>query len=77
MIETFVRQRFVEPEQWSKGARISRQGTNPGEKGRYLDRICDIVGRMIEKSVAPQEWIGEADCPGRQSAPRQSRTSYR
>ena len=61
MIETFVRQRFVEPEQWfEKVPGYLRQGTNPGEKGRYLDRICDIVGRMMMKrSVTPQEWIDE------------------
>lgn len=47
MIETFVRQRFVEPEQWfEKVPGYLRQGTNPGEKGRYLDRICDIVSRL-------------------------------
>ena len=47
MIETFVRQRFVEPDQWfEKVPGYLRQGTNPIEKTRYLDRICDIVGRL-------------------------------
>jgi very-short-patch-repair endonuclease len=49
MIETFVRQRFVEPDEWfEKVPGYLRQGTNPGEKGRYLDRICDIVSRLKE-----------------------------
>jgi very-short-patch-repair endonuclease len=47
MIETFVRQRFVEPDEWfDKVPGYLRQGTNPIEKTRYLDRICDIVGRL-------------------------------
>ena len=47
MIETFVRQRFVEPDEWfEKVPGYLRQGTNPIEKTRYLDRICDIVGRL-------------------------------
>jgi very-short-patch-repair endonuclease len=47
MIETFVRQRFVEPDDWfDKVPGYLRQGTNPVEKTRYLDRICDIVGKM-------------------------------
>jgi hypothetical protein len=47
MIETFVRQRFVEPDDWfEKVPGYLRQGTNPIEKTRYLDRICDIVGKL-------------------------------
>jgi very-short-patch-repair endonuclease len=47
MIETFVRQRFVELDEWfEKVPGYLRQGTNPIEKTRYLDRICDIVGRL-------------------------------
>jgi hypothetical protein len=47
MIETFVRQRFVEPDEWfEKVPGYLRQGTNPIEKTRYLDQICDIVGRL-------------------------------
>ncbi len=49
MIETFVRQRFVDPDEWfDKVPGYFRQGTNPVEKSRYLDRICDIVGRLKE-----------------------------
>ncbi len=47
MIETFVRQKFCDPDEWfEKVPGYLRQGTNPVEKGRYLDRICDIVGRL-------------------------------
>ena len=47
MIETFVRQRFVEPDDWfDKVPGYLRQGTNPIEKTRYIDRICDIVARL-------------------------------
>src|ERR1700686_110417 len=49
MIETFVRQRFVEPDDWfEKVPGYLRQGTNPVEKTRYLDRICDIVGKISD-----------------------------
>jgi very-short-patch-repair endonuclease len=47
MVETFVRQRFVEPDEWfEKVPGYLRQGTNPIEKTRYLDQICEIVGRL-------------------------------
>jgi very-short-patch-repair endonuclease len=47
MIETFVRQKFCDPDEWfEKVPGYLRQGTNPVEKGRYLDRICEIVGRL-------------------------------
>jgi hypothetical protein len=49
MIETFVRQKFVEPDDWfEKVPGYLRQGTNPIEKTRYLDRICDIVGKLSD-----------------------------
>lgn len=49
MIETFVRQRFVEPDDWfDKVPGYLRQGTNPIEKTRYIDRICDIVARLTD-----------------------------
>jgi very-short-patch-repair endonuclease len=48
MIETFVRQRFTDPDEWfDKVPGYLRQGTNPAEKGR-LERVCDIVGRLID-----------------------------
>ena len=47
MIETFVRQKFCDPDEWfEKVPGYLRQGTNPAEKGRYLDRICEIVSRL-------------------------------
>ena len=49
MIETFVRQRFAEPDEWfEKVPGYLRQGTNPVEKNRYLERICEIVSRLDE-----------------------------
>ncbi len=47
MIETFVKQHIDDPDQWS--VRIPmylRQGTNPVEKKRYLERVCDVIGRL-------------------------------
>ena len=58
MIETFVRQRFVEPDEWfDKVPGYLRQGTNPIEKTRYLDRICDIVCRLndVDRVTSPAE----------------------
>jgi very-short-patch-repair endonuclease len=50
MIETFVRQMFVEPDDWfDKVPGYLRQGTNPIEKTRYIDRICDIVARLNDR----------------------------
>ena len=41
MIETFVRQKFCDPDEWfEKVPGHLRQGTNPVEKGRYLDRFA-------------------------------------
>jgi REase_MTES_1575/Protein of unknown function (DUF3320) len=56
MVETFVRQRLVEPDDWfDKVPGYLRQGTNPIEKARYLDRICDIVGKLNDReSVTPR-----------------------
>jgi hypothetical protein len=49
MIETFVRQRFTDPAEWfDKVPGYLRQGTNPVEKGRYLERVCDTVGRLTD-----------------------------
>ena len=52
MIETFVRQRFTDPDEWfEKVPGYLRQGTNPAEKGRYLDRICEMVGRLDHRAA--------------------------
>jgi very-short-patch-repair endonuclease len=53
MIETFVRQRFTDPDKWfEKVPGYLRQGTNPVEKGRYLDRVCDVVSRLNDGFVS-------------------------
>jgi very-short-patch-repair endonuclease len=49
MIETFVRQRITDPDEWfEKVPGYLRQGTNPIEKSRYLGQICEIVSRFSE-----------------------------
>jgi Protein of unknown function (DUF3320) len=64
MIETFVRQRFTDPGQWfDKVPGYLRQGTNPAEKGRYLDRICDIVAQLIDRIASGEP--GEGASPNR------------
>jgi len=53
MIETLVAQRVVEPNDWfRKVPQFQRAGTNPAEKTRYLERICELVGRMDERRMA-------------------------
>jgi hypothetical protein len=47
MIETFIRQRLAEADDWfDRVPGYLRQGTSPAEKRRYLDRICMIVSRI-------------------------------
>ena len=47
MVETFVSQNVFDPDDWfRKVPTYLRQGTSPIEKNRYLDRICEIVGRI-------------------------------
>lgn len=47
LIETFVAQRLAEPDDWfRKVPQYQRSGTNPVEKARYLERICDLVARL-------------------------------
>ena len=47
MIETFVSQHFTDPDQWfTKVPAFLRQATNPTEKNKYLERICEIVSRI-------------------------------
>ena len=49
MIETFVRQRVVDPEEWhSRVPQYLRIGTNAAEKNRFLDEICEIINRIRE-----------------------------
>jgi len=47
MIETFVSKHFADPDEWfTKVPIFLRQGTNPIEKNKYLERICEIVSRI-------------------------------
>jgi hypothetical protein len=47
MIETFVSKRVADPDQWFLHVpQYLRQNTNKIEKDRFLDRICEIVGRI-------------------------------
>ena len=47
MIETFVQQRIVDPSEWySRIPQYLRARTNPVEKTRYLDSICEMVDRI-------------------------------
>ena len=65
MIETFVRQRFTDPGQWfDKVPGYLRQGTNPAEKGRYLDRVCDIIAQLNDGIAS--------DGPGKIAAPKRT-----
>jgi very-short-patch-repair endonuclease len=48
MVETFVSQNIDDPEHWFlKVPMYLRQGTNPIEKNRYIERICDIIARIV------------------------------
>ena len=50
MIETFVTQRITEPGQWyDKIPQYLRTGTNPVEKMRFLESICEIIERVRNK----------------------------
>src|SRR6202043_3788154 len=47
MIETFIAQHVADPDEWfTKVPTYLRQGTSPIEKNTYLNRICEIVGRI-------------------------------
>ena len=49
MIETFVQQRVVDPDEWhSRIPQYLRIGTNAAEKNRFLDEICEIIERIQE-----------------------------
>lgn len=50
MIETFVQQRVVDPEEWhSRIPQYMRIGTNAAEKNRFLPEICEIVERIRQQ----------------------------
>ena len=47
MIETFVSQHFTDPDEWfTRVPAFLRQGSNPIEKNKYLEQICEIVSRI-------------------------------
>jgi REase_MTES_1575/Protein of unknown function (DUF3320) len=47
MIEAFVSQHFTDPDEWfTKVPAFLRQGSNPVEKSKYLEQICEIVSRI-------------------------------
>jgi len=49
MIETFVRQRMTDPEDWfRKVPQYQRSATNPVEKRLFLSRICEIIERIVD-----------------------------
>jgi Protein of unknown function (DUF4011)/REase_MTES_1575/AAA domain len=49
MIETFVQQRVVDPDEWhNRIPQYLRIGTNAAEKNRFLDEICAIIERIRE-----------------------------
>jgi hypothetical protein len=49
MIETFVRQRITDPEDWfRKVPQYQRSATNPVEKRLFLSRICEITERIAD-----------------------------
>jgi very-short-patch-repair endonuclease len=53
MIERFVRQEINDPDMWySNVPQYLRSGTNPIEKNRFLDEICEIVGRISSGSTS-------------------------
>jgi aspartate/tyrosine/aromatic aminotransferase len=47
LIETFVKQRITEPEEWfTKVPQYLRSGTDGSEKRIFLERICGIIERL-------------------------------
>jgi very-short-patch-repair endonuclease len=54
MIETFLRQRLSDPDDWYKRVpQYLRSGTNPTEKKQYLQAICTIVSRVDMQASVP------------------------
>ena len=52
MIETFVRQLITDPTQWyNKVPQYLRTGTNPAEKMRFLESICEMVERIDTRAT--------------------------
>jgi hypothetical protein len=65
MIETFVHQSVVDPDDWHRLVpQYLRTGINAAEKNRFLDEICEIVGRVH----VPTSWDPVARTKGMQVA---------
>ena len=63
MIETFVHQRVVDPDEWhSRIPQYLRIGTNGAEKNRFLDEICEIIER-IREPASPRPGGGTTGAP--------------
>ena len=63
MIETFVQQRVVDADEWlSRVPQYLRIGTNAAEKNRFLEDICEIVGRIAERAI-PRPGEGTSGAP--------------
>ena len=63
MIETFVHQRMVDPDEWhSRIPQYLRIGTNAAEKNRFLDEICEIIER-IREPASPSPGGGTTGAP--------------
>jgi very-short-patch-repair endonuclease len=81
MIETFVKQRFVDPDEWfNLIPQFMRMATNPLEKRLYLGRICEIVGRLDGRPApagqqAPVEVTGASDTTSALIAAPESNTN--
>lgn len=83
MIETFVSQRISDPEDWfSRIPQYLRTGTDPEEKRRFLDAICEIVDRISDAGPALTQPIREQgnSCtevgPEQRPPPDSNLTSY-
>jgi very-short-patch-repair endonuclease len=47
MIETFVTMRLKDPDDWFRRVPLyQRQNTNPLEKSKYIEKVCEIVERI-------------------------------
>lgn len=63
MIETFISQNLTDPDDWFlRVPMYLRQGTNPLEKNKYLEQICELVGRLRQELLpkaeqSPSEFI--------------------
>jgi len=52
MIEAFVSLRLTDPDDWFKRVpQYQRQNTNPLEKQRYIEHICEIVSKIEDRIV--------------------------